>query len=89
MCAHIADGEAQRFSFDWLQRLAWEMANAPYRNNMRELPETLASLTPQQYNAIGYDAGHSLWHDLDGKLDVQFFHVGMGFNQPVRMYALR
>ncbi|MDF9434153.1 glucan biosynthesis protein [Chromohalobacter israelensis] len=84
----IADGEAQRFSFDWLQRLAREMANAPYRNNMRELPETLASLTPQQYNAIGYDAGHSLWHDLDGKLDVQFFHVGMGFNQPVRMYAL-
>ncbi|MFC0311465.1 glucan biosynthesis protein [Chromohalobacter canadensis] len=84
----IADGEPSEFSFEWLQRLAKEMANSSYQNNVRELPSTLANMTPQDYNAIGYDPGHSLWHGLDGELDVQFFHVGMGFNQPVRMYAL-
>ncbi|WP_280570347.1 glucan biosynthesis protein D [Chromohalobacter sp. 296-RDG] len=84
----IADGEPSDFSFEWLQRVAKEMANASYQDNVRELPSTLAEMTPQDYNAIGYDPGHSLWHGLDGELDVQFFHVGMGFNQPVRMFAL-
>jgi hypothetical protein len=43
------------------------------------LPPTLATMTPQNFNAIRYDGNHSLWKELNGQLDVQFFHVGMGF----------
>ncbi|WP_106475725.1 glucan biosynthesis protein [Phytohalomonas tamaricis] len=85
----IADGEAHHFDFDTLQQMARELAIKPYQSTVEQLPETLAKLTPQQYNAIGFDPDHSLWHDQpERKLDVQFFHVGMAFNQPVRMYSL-
>ena len=52
------------------------------------MPPTLATMTPQNFNAIRYDGNHSLWKELKGQLDVQFFHVGMGFKQPVRMYSV-
>ena len=53
----------------------------------RDLPPTLANLTPQAYNSIQYDANHSLWNNIEErKLDIQFFHVGMGFRRRVRMF---
>ncbi len=52
-------------------------------------PPTLANLTPQAYNSIQYDANHSLWNNIEErKLDIQFFHVGMGFRRRVRMFSL-
>ncbi|MFC3284043.1 glucan biosynthesis protein [Litchfieldella rifensis] len=84
----ISDGEAQFFDFNKLQQMARELATESYARNVVTLPPTLADLSPQQYNEIGYDAEHSLWRKLDGQLDVQFFHVGMGFDLAVRMYSL-
>ncbi|PPS58772.1 hypothetical protein CRX72_23000 [Pantoea sp. BRM17] len=53
------------------------------------LPDTLATLTPQAYNEIQYDAQHSLWNNVaDRELDVQFFHVGMGFKRRIRMFSV-
>ncbi len=56
----------------------------------RDLPPTLsANLTPQAYNSIQYDANHSLWNNIEErKLDIQFFHVGMGFRRRARMFSL-
>lgn len=49
----------------------------------------LATLTPQAYNEIQYDANHSLWNGTpDRELDVQFFHVGMGFKRRLRMFSV-
>ncbi|MGM8851801.1 glucan biosynthesis protein D [Salinicola sp. MH3R3-1] len=84
----IADGQSEAFSFDWLQQFAKGLAAKAYQSNVEQLPPTLANLTPQQYNAIGYDPDHSLWKRMNGPLDIQFFHVGMAFNQPVRMYSI-
>ena len=43
-------------------------------------------MTPQAYNAIRYDEKQSLWNNIEGRqLDVQFFHMGMGFRRRVRM----
>jgi glucan biosynthesis protein len=50
-----------------------------YQDTKQVLPPTLATMTPQNFNAIRYDGNHSLWKELNGQLDVQFFHVGMGF----------
>jgi glucan biosynthesis protein len=83
----IADGDAKPFSFDSLRERAKNLAASPYIDTREKLPATLANMTPQQFNAIQYDREHSLWQ-RKGKLDVQFFHVGMGFQQPVRMHSI-
>lgn len=87
--AAIADGASKPFSFNALQSMALDLAKQPWGGAPRPLPQTLANLTPQAYNSIQYDAAHSLWNgSANRKLDVQFFHVGMGFRRRVRMYAL-
>ncbi|MFA1647104.1 MAG: glucan biosynthesis protein, partial [Enterobacteriaceae bacterium] len=85
----IADGLSRRFDFSVLQSMAHDLAQKPWGGAPRALPETLATLTPQAYNSIQYDAKHSLWNNIDNReLDVQFFHVGMGFRRRVRMFSL-
>jgi len=85
----IADGKSTPFDFTVLQSMAHDLAQKPWGGMPRSLPNTLANLTPQAYNSIQYDAGHSLWNNLsDRQLDVQFFHVGMGFRRRVRMFSL-
>lgn len=85
----IADGTAKQFSFDKLKQHAATLAKQPWAGAPGPLPESLANLTPQAYNSIQYDAKHSLWSDIpDRQLDVQFFHVGMGFKRRIRMFSL-
>ena len=85
----IADGKAVKFDFDVLKKNAAELAKTAHAGAPAPLPETLANLTPQDYNAIQYDANHSLWADIaDRQLDVQFFHVGMGFKRRIRMFSV-
>ncbi|MCH2558503.1 MAG: glucan biosynthesis protein D [Alcanivorax sp.] len=84
----IADGEARPFSFEGLRQRARQLAAAPYQDGARRLPETLAALTPHQYNEIGYDPAHALWRGQSERLNVQFIHAGMAFDQPVRMYSV-
>ncbi|MBA1241739.1 MULTISPECIES: glucan biosynthesis protein D [Pseudomonas] len=86
--AATANGDAEYFDFEGLKAQAKALAAQPYTDRKQQLPPTLANMTPQQFNAIQYDANHSLWKDLNGQLDVQFFHVGMGFRTPVRMYSV-
>ncbi len=85
----IADGQSRRFDFSVLQSMAHDLSAQPWGGAPKALPNTLATLTPQAYNSIQYDAKHSLWNNIDGRqLDVQFFHVGMGFRRRVRMFSL-
>lgn len=85
----IADGSAKRFDFDVLKKMAADMAKQAYGGAPAPLPDTLATLTPQAYNEIQYDANHSLWNGIDNRqLDVQFFHVGMGFKRRIRMFSV-
>ena len=70
----IADGTAVRFDFDVLKKLAADQAKTAWSCAPAPLPETLATLTPQAYNELQYDAGHSLWNGLDNRqLDAPFF----------------
>jgi len=86
---NVADGGATSFDFSVLQKMASSLASKPYGGAPQPLPKTLAELTPQAYNAIEYDHAHSLWHDLPNRqLDVELFHVGMGFKRRVQMYSV-
>lgn len=85
----IADGSAKQFDFDVLKKMAADLAKNAWAGAPAPLPNTLATLTPQAYNEIQYDASHSLWNSsADRELDVQFFHVGMGFKRRLRMFAV-
>ncbi len=85
----IADGSSRPFDFNDLKEMASGLAKKPWGGAPRPLPDALSRLTPQAYNHIQYDAGHSLWNQIEGRqLDVQFFHVGMGFQRRVRMYSV-
>ncbi len=87
--AAIADGSSRPFDFASLKEMAGTLAKTAWDGAPGPLPDTLAKLTPQAYNSIQYDAAHSLWSNLEGRqLDVQFFHVGMGFRRRVRMYSV-
>ena len=87
--AGIADGQTRRFDYSVLQGMAHDLARQPWGGAPKDLPKTLAELTPQAYNSIQYDAAHSLWNNIeDRQLDIQFFHVGMGFRRRVRMFSL-
>ena len=66
----IADGKAVRFDFDVLKQKAAALAKKPWGGAPGALPDTLATLTPQAYNEIQYDAQHSLWNNVaDRELD--------------------
>lgn len=85
----IADGQTQRFDFSVLQSMAHDLAQTAWRGAPRPLPDTLATMTPQAYNSIQYDAEKSLWHNVENRqLDAQFFHMGMGFRRRVRMFSV-
>ncbi|MDU6412098.1 MAG: glucan biosynthesis protein [Yersiniaceae bacterium] len=88
--AEVADGDVTPFSFSTLQTMARELAATPHGGAPAALPPTLAGLTPQAYNKIQYDHGHSLWNGNGAgrQLDVELFHVGMGFKRRVRVYSV-
>lgn len=88
--AEVADGDVTPFDFSTLQTMAQELAAAPYGGPPAALPPTLAGLTPQAYNKIQYDHDHSLWNGNgpDRQLDVELFHVGMGFKRRVRVFSV-
>lgn len=85
------DDHGQPFDYDTLKARAREMATREYEDSTQQLPQTLtlANLDPHAYSAIEYDQNHALWSErADADVQVQFFHVGMQFNQPVRMHSL-
>ncbi|WP_153071146.1 twin-arginine translocation signal domain-containing protein, partial [Escherichia coli] len=47
----IADGQTRRFDFSVLQAMAHDLARQPWGGAPRDLPPTLANLTPQAYNS--------------------------------------
>lgn len=83
------DPQTELFSFKLLKKRAADLASQPWHDLKASLPATLSNMTPQSYNAIRYNAEQSLWHNhANRQLDVQFFHMGMGFTNPVRMYSV-
>lgn len=85
------DDKGTDFDFDWLKSHAREMAKSEYQDTTETLPDTLTldNLDPHEYQAIQYDQNHAMWSDrANSAVQAQFFHVGMQFNQPVRMHSV-
>ncbi len=80
--------EGAPFDFAWLKGHAQWLAGNPYRPGNQPLPSAMTSLGYDQYQSIRFRPDKALWHDAGLEFRLQFFHVGRGFVEPVRLYEV-
>lgn len=81
-------GESQPFNLDVLRSRAKQMAGQPYVPRNASLPQSVADLTWDQYQSIRFKDDHTLWGDENLPVAAKFFHLGLFFKTPVRMYQV-
>jgi glucans biosynthesis protein len=72
----LAPGRARRFDYAWLKGEARALAAAPHAAPEAALPEALAGLDFDGYQAIRFRPERSLWADAGLEFRAQFFHRG-------------
>jgi periplasmic glucans biosynthesis protein len=81
-------GLPQAFDYAWLKGQARALANGIYQPPVSHLPDAVKALDWDQYQAIRYRADHALWAQGRRRFQVKFFHLGLYYHSPVRMYEV-
>ncbi|MBA3253799.1 MAG: glucan biosynthesis protein, partial [Burkholderiaceae bacterium] len=81
-----ATAPVHAFGFADVDRRARELANRPYSKPAFVLPKALRDLGYDQTRDIRFDTAQSLWRAQKLPFEIQFFHLGGIFDQPVRIY---
>jgi len=81
-------GKPQPFDYAWLKGQARALAAAPYRPPVSHIPNEVKGLDWDQHQAITYRADHALWAKDRLRFQVKFFHLGLFFKSPVRMFEV-
>jgi glucans biosynthesis protein len=81
-------GPPQPFDYAVLKGLARARAAAPYAPDTPTLPPSVTTLDWDQYQSIQFRADHALWADEPLRFRVRFFHLGLFFKKPVRIYEV-
>ena len=81
-------GAAQAFDFASLKGRARWLASRAYAAPRNDLPAALAKLSYDQYQSIRFRPERSLWFGENLDFRLQFFPVGLGFMDPVRLYEV-
>lgn len=76
------------FTFDTLRARAQALAAAPFQPPAVALPPALAALTYDEHRDIRFRPPQSWGHDDALPFQLQFFHLGWLFKEPVAMHAL-
>ncbi|WP_207263106.1 glucan biosynthesis protein D [Desulfovibrio sp. Huiquan2017] len=90
----LADGafagtsSPEPFDYAALKGKARALAAQPYADHAGEVPESVAKMTWDQYQAIHFNRDHALWRGGDSKFQAMLFHLGLYFTKPVAMYEL-
>jgi len=83
-----AIGAPQRFDYAALKGQAQALSRKPYEKPRAALPEAVEALDWDAYQAIRFRPDHALWRDDKRRFQAQFFHLGLYFKSPVRLYEL-
>ena len=83
----IATG-ARAFGFDDVDRMAKELAARPQPRTTFVLPKALKDLSYDQTRDIRFNPDHALWRADKLPFEIQFFHLGGYFDQPVRVHEI-
>ena len=79
---------ADAFGFSDVDRRAREIAGRPYVKPAFVLPKPLKDLAYDQTRDIRFDPARSLFRAQKLPFEIQFFHLGGIFDQPVRIYEV-
>ncbi|OYT98380.1 MAG: glucan biosynthesis protein D [Burkholderiales bacterium PBB1] len=83
-----AIGTPQRFDYAALKGQAQALSRKPYEKPRAVLPKEIEALDWDAYQAIRFRPDHALWRDDKLRFQAQFFHLGLYFKSPVRLYEL-
>ncbi|MGE5161399.1 MAG: glucan biosynthesis protein G, partial [Betaproteobacteria bacterium] len=76
------------FGFDDVDRMAKDLAGRPQPKPAFVLPKALKDLTYDQTRDIRFDPNRALWRADKLPFEIQFFHLGGYFDQPVRVHEV-
>ncbi|WP_240761551.1 glucan biosynthesis protein [Nitrosococcus wardiae] len=76
------------FDFSVVEKIARQLAAQPYVKNTEMLPESLINLDYDQYRDIRYKPKHTLWQEEELPFQLQFFHRGFMFKDPVKIHII-
>lgn len=77
------------FSFSTLRDQARALATKDYKPvDQPAAPDFIKNLTYDQYQQIQFKPDQAPWRDAHLRFDLQFFHRGFLFNEPVRIHLL-
>ena len=79
---------ARAFGFDDVDRMAKELASRPQPKPAFVLPKALKDLNYDQTRDIRFNPDHALWRADKLPFEIQFFHLGGYFDQPVRVHEI-
>jgi glucans biosynthesis protein len=86
--AAAAETAARGFDYATLKGRARALASRPYKAPTNLAPEKLRDLSYDQYQAIRFQRERALWFNENRGFRLEFFHLGRGFKEPVKMYEL-
>ena len=81
-------GKPVPFDYAWLKGQAQSLASSAYHTHKRILPKAVENLSWDQYQSIHYRKDHALWAHDASQFQAQFFHLGLYFHVPVKMYEV-
>ncbi len=81
-------GPPEAFDFATLKGQARALAARAFVPHTTPLPPAVTAMNWDQYQSIRFRKDHALWREDGGKFLAQFFHLGLYFKAPVRMYEL-
>ncbi|HUH93153.1 MAG TPA: glucan biosynthesis protein G [Casimicrobiaceae bacterium] len=81
----IIPAAAHAFDFEEVAHRAQQLAAQPYRPQKVELPKELQGIDYDHYRDIRFRPDRMLWRDAKLPFEIAFFHMGLYFDQPVRV----
>jgi len=81
-------GSAEPFDYARLKGLARTLSGSPYVATKRPLPEAVARLDWDHWQAIRFREEHTLWAGEGLRFGVRFAHLGFRLDKAVRMYVV-
>ncbi len=81
-------GSPHAFDYAWLKGEARTLASRPYRAPEDHSHDALRKLDWDQYQAIRFRPDHALWAQAESRFRLQFFHLGLFYQTPVRLHEV-
>lgn len=76
------------FDFAWLKGQARQLSTLPYQSHQGELPDSLKRLDWDDYQQLHFKKDAAVWRDEPSEFRAELFHLGLGFDTPIRMNEL-